>query len=588
VISIANHLWHCTAFAVVASLFAMLLRSYDAKLRFWVWFAASVKFLVPFSILMTFGARTAFSPSASRQAQISSPLPVAVRVAQPFGVELPLMPTPKPVRSEREWPAIAMAALWISGCSGLALKRWRDWQVLRRAMHGSRESRIAAEIPVRFSKALLEPAVVGWRRPVLLLPHGIADQLSEPQLRSVLVHEECHARRKDNILASIHMLVELLFWFHPLVWWIGARMIAERERACDEEVLRRGAEPRTYVEGILAVCRMYARSPLTAAPGVTGWSLKKRIEEIMINRRMQGLGLLRTAGLIVAGLSIVATPVITGIFNSARLLAQPAATPRFQSVSVRSCQDLPNTRRGSGYSNSGGVLRTGCVQLADERGLGLIERAWGRRWPALLPVKGQPEWFASDLYEITGVASAETSPATMEGPMLRAALEDRFRLQMHEESAEVAVYELHVEPAGPKFSRFMEGSCTSQPLSFPVPQLPAGQRYCKALVAVRPPAIDAEGATLQEFSRLLSSVLVRPVVDKTGLSGQFTIHIEFSPDASTPGYLPGGELARFATAPTPGKPTMTGALEQLGLRIGPGTGAQTRLIIDHVEKPVTE
>ena len=219
----------------------------------------------------------------------------------------------------------------------------------------------------------------------------------------------------------------------------------------------------------------------------------------MINRRIQGLGLLRTAGLIVAGLSIVATPVITGIFNSARLLAQPAATPRFQSVSVRSCQDLPNTRRGSGYSNSGGVLRTGCVQLADERGLGLIERASGRRWPALLPVKGQPEWFASDLYEITGVASADTSPATMEGPMLRAALEDRFRLQMHEESAEVAVYELHVEPAGPKFSRFMEGSCTSQPLSFPVPQLPAGQRYCKALVAVRPPAIDADRATLQEF-----------------------------------------------------------------------------------------
>ena len=172
--------------------------------------------------------------------------------------------------------------------------------------------------------------------------------------------------------------------------------------------------------------------------------------------------------------------------------------------------------------------------------------------------------------------------------MLRAALEDRFRLQMHEESTEVAVYELHVEPAGPKFSRFVEGSCTSQPVSFPLPQLPAGQRYCKAMVAVRPPGIDAEGATLQELSRLLSTVLVRPVVDKTGLSGRFTIHIEFSPDASTPGYLPGGELARFATAPAPGTPTMTGALEQLGLRIDPGTGAQTRLIIDHVEKPVTE
>jgi uncharacterized protein (TIGR03435 family) len=562
----------------------MLLRSYDAKLRFWVWFAASVKFLVPFSLLMTMGARTAYTPSQPQE-NVSSQLPVTVRLAQPFGLDFPIM-TPEPAPSKLGW--LAIAAVWISGCAGLALKRWRDWQGLRRAMRSSIESQIHAEIPVRLSPALFEPAVIGWSTPVLLLPCGMAGWLSDAQLRAVLIHEECHARRKDNILASIHMLVELLFWFHPLVWWIGAQLIAERERACDEEVLRRGAEPRTYAEGILAVCRMYTSSPLIAAPGVTGRSLKKRIEEIMINRRIQGLGLLRTAGLIVAGLSIVATPVITGIFNSARLLAQPAATPRFQSVSVRSCQDLPNTRRGSGYSNSGGVLRTGCVQLADERGLGLIERAWGLRWPALLPVKGQPGWFASDLYEITGIAPADTPPATMEGSMLRAALEDRFGLKLHEESTEVPVFELYVEPAGPKFSRFIEGSCTAQPAAFPVPQLPSGQRYCKALVAVRPPAIDAEGATLQEFSRLLSSVLVRPVVDKTGLSGHFTIHIEFTPDASTPGYLPGGELARFATAPMPGTPTLTGALEQLGLRIDPGTGAQTLLIIDHVEKPVAE
>jgi uncharacterized protein (TIGR03435 family) len=137
----------------------------------------------------------------------------------------------------------------------------------------------------------------------------------------------------------------------------------------------------------------------------------------------------------------------------------------------------------------------------------------------------------------------------MEGPMLRAALADQFRLQLHEESAEAAVYELQVESAGPKFSRFTEGSCASQPAAFPVPQLPSGRRYCKALVAMRPPAVDAEGTSLEEFSRLLSRVLVRPVVDRTGLTGRFTIHLEFAPDASTPGYLAGGELARFATAP---------------------------------------
>ena len=58
------------------------------------------------------------------------------------------------------------------------------------------------------------------------------------------------------------MLVEAMFWFHPLVWWIGARLVEERERACDEEVLSLGSEPRVYAEGILNVCKLYVESPL--------------------------------------------------------------------------------------------------------------------------------------------------------------------------------------------------------------------------------------------------------------------------------------------------------------------------------------
>jgi len=55
-------------------------------------------------------------------------------------------------------------------------------------------------------------------------------------------------RRRDNLATVIHMAVEVVFWFHPLVWWLGARLIEERERACDEEVPRNGGEPRAYAE----------------------------------------------------------------------------------------------------------------------------------------------------------------------------------------------------------------------------------------------------------------------------------------------------------------------------------------------------
>ena len=52
------------------------------------------------------------------------------------------------------------------------------------------------------------------------------------------------------------MVVQALFWFHPLVWWVGARLIDERERACDEDVIRLGSEPQVYAESILKTCEL--------------------------------------------------------------------------------------------------------------------------------------------------------------------------------------------------------------------------------------------------------------------------------------------------------------------------------------------
>ena len=593
--TVANHLWQCTLFAVAAAVVALLLRSYQAKVRFWVWFSASVKFMVPFSILMNFGAHTAFVPAMRAAAGVAWASPTAVRIAQPFGLESEVIPTYQPAPSERNWVAIALPAIWLFGSLLIARKRWREWQVVQAALRSSIEAPVQAEIKVRYCPGLLEPSVVGWARPLLLLPAGIAGVLSAAQLRAVLIHEVCHVRRKDNALATFHMLVEFFFWFHPLVWWIGAQLIAEREHACDEAVLREGTEPFVYVGGILAVCRHYAHSPLAAASGVTGWSLKNRIEDIMTNRTFRKLGRFRAAALIATGATILALPFFTGMLNAPLLLAQPTPTPRFESVSVRACRDIPDTKRGRGYASSGGILNTGCMPLADAQGLGLIQRAYvrfggsgGSSWPKVVPVKGRPAWFDSDLYEVVGKAAPDTPQETMEGPMLRAALEDRFRLRTHEESVDIPVYALMAGSGGPRLNAFVEGSCTSTPAIFPPPQLPAGQRYCMVRVGSRPPAVDAEGASLAEFSKLLTFALDRPVLDKTGIDGRFTIHLEFAPDASTPRFLPGSELARFATAPAPGTPPVAGALGQLGLRLETSNGAQKLLVIDHIEKPFVE
>src|SRR4029077_21012751 len=79
----------------------------------------------------------------------------------------------------------------------------------------------------------IEPGIFGITRPVLLWPAAMRGQVSEAHIESIVEHELCHVRRRDNLTAMVHMLVEALFWFHPFVWWIGGRVVGGRGRRCD-------------------------------------------------------------------------------------------------------------------------------------------------------------------------------------------------------------------------------------------------------------------------------------------------------------------------------------------------------------------
>src|SRR4029077_8138415 len=121
-----------------------------------------------------------------------------------------------------DWAFLAIVSLWACGFASVTLIRFRGWLRIRAAVRASTPIDVPATVEVRSSRVLLEPGVVGLVRPILLLPAGIAGRLTPPQLEAVLAHELYHVRRRDNLFASIHMIVEAMFWFHPLVWWIGA------------------------------------------------------------------------------------------------------------------------------------------------------------------------------------------------------------------------------------------------------------------------------------------------------------------------------------------------------------------------------
>ena len=172
----------------------------------------------------------------------------------------------------------------------------------------------ARPLTLALSDTCLEPGVFGILRAVLLWPRSIGGRLSDEQIEAILVHELAHLRRRDNLTAALHMVVQSLFWFHPLVWWVGARLVAEREQACDEEVIRQGSEPRVYAESILKTCEFYVafRPPLVCVSGVSGSDLKKRIERIMNSDAGFALSAWRKLLVATVGLAAIAGPIGAG------------------------------------------------------------------------------------------------------------------------------------------------------------------------------------------------------------------------------------------------------------------------------------
>src|SRR5437867_6038510 len=131
-----------------------------------------------------------------------------------------------------------------------------------------------------------------------------------------------HIRRRDNLTSGIHMIFEAVFWFHPLVWWIGTRLVDERERACDEEVLRLGNEPIVYAEGMLQVCKNYLESPLRCVSGVTGSNLKKRVRAILFGSLARDLNFAKKLLLAGSAACVLALSLVIGMVHASS--ARPA------------------------------------------------------------------------------------------------------------------------------------------------------------------------------------------------------------------------------------------------------------------------
>jgi uncharacterized protein (TIGR03435 family) len=356
--ALVNHLWQSTVVVLAAWLLALCMRGNPARTRYWVWMTASVKFLIPFSLFVAVGESLRLVVAAPVQSprfatvmqQIAQPFPHA---STPVGVtDFGFAPQTQVAASNSHWLPIALACVWLCGFLTVVFSWARSWRQLRAtarsAVAVAPQGMRHAAIPILASDRLLEPGVFGILRPVLLLPRSITERLSPQQLAAILAHEMAHVRRRDNLTSALHMAVCALFWFHPATWWIGARLMEERECACDESVLQSGNPAELYAESILSVCRFYVESPLACMSGVTGADLKQRIVRIMSGHATRRLGLGRTLLLASAALLIVAAPVTLGLVHITAVRAQATAPAKDQ--------DLAGTWQGT--LHAGQDLRT--------------------------------------------------------------------------------------------------------------------------------------------------------------------------------------------------------------------------------------
>jgi len=517
---IANHLWQSTLFAAIAGLLTLFLRNNRARSRHWVWLAASLKFLIPFSVLISLGGHIHW-----RTAPQITPSGISVvmdEVTRPFTA-----PAASPVPMSTALPPASIIpaflyAIWAGGFLGISCSWWVRWRQIRVAVRAGTDVQLALPIRAVSSPTLLEPGVFGVLRPVMLLPEGIFDRLTVAQLKGVIAHEICHVNHRDNLMAALHMFVETVFWFHPLVWWIGRRMVEERERACDEEVLRLGGEPRVYAEGILNVCKLYAESPLTCVSGIAGANLRTRIAAIMNSRPVAELSVVKKTVLAGTAAAALALPVAIGVVNAPAVRAQssqslPVSQPRFEVASIKRCalDDTPFAASGGRGGGGGGAIgdpgmfRTGCVTVRALIQTAYIRYANGQVLPPASqlksqPLQGGPAWIDSDRYTIDAKPGAPQAKAVMGGPMLQALLEDRFKLKVHREKREVRAYALVVAKGGPKLEATKEGGCTpADPAQGPPPIVPGQPLPCGYIGEAKGgDGIEAVGVTMASICQI--------------------------------------------------------------------------------------
>jgi beta-lactamase regulating signal transducer with metallopeptidase domain len=302
-------------------------RKIRASIRYALWLVVLVKLCLPPALALPTSPAWWLQKTPPTAAALthytivydSQPLPEISQNSVPACVP------PRPVITAAAWGFIAynvvggLLLVWL-------LARW--WQVARRVRRSKYSEKLTAilnetrslagvkssAVPVKLTDNSISPAVCGLFQPVILIPQSLAENFSDEQLRVVLLHELIHLRRGDVWLNFLQTLLQIVYWWHPLVWLANARIRRVREEAVDDAVmLALHDEAESYAPTLLEVAKLALTRPL-ASLGLVGIlesrsALRQRIERLVNFRPPPKAGLTLVSLLGIAAFSVVAVPM---------------------------------------------------------------------------------------------------------------------------------------------------------------------------------------------------------------------------------------------------------------------------------------
>ena len=315
---------------VLFALDCVLRQRLRAAVLYALWLVLLVKLLLPPSLAFPSGICWWLRPAASAPAVHNAQVLFVARSldTQP---SLPPQNLPVPPNAWRTPVSLAGWGLVISGCTSLGLLGW----MLLRWRRVTRDTRQAATVPVWLNELLEEarqaaglrrsirmriidravsPAVCGVFHPIILLPRTLVEQLTLRQMRAILLHEVIHVRRGDVWMNCIQTVLQIVYWWHPLLWLANARIRRAREEAVDDAVMQKlRHEADAYAPTLLQVAKLVLQRP-SASLGLVGIlefhsSLRRRIERLIDFRPPRRTGLTLGSALCVVAFGALALPM---------------------------------------------------------------------------------------------------------------------------------------------------------------------------------------------------------------------------------------------------------------------------------------